>query len=140
MPDISQMTESKFLKRAEVGAGKLVTIEACIQQNVAKKEDAPEMKWCLTFAETDKPMVLNRTNSELVAMITGERNSDEWGGHKIVLYDDPTISYGGKLVGGIRVRAPRGQAAKVQPPITKTVPVELPADDEAEADTDTIPF
>ena len=133
MPDISQMTESKFLKRSDVGAGKLLTIESCEQQNVAKANEAPEMKWCLNFAETDKPMVLNRTNSELVAMISGERNSDNWGGHKIVAYDDPTISYGGKLVGGIRVRAPRNKTA----PATSKPPVkELPQDE----DEPEIPF
>lgn len=133
MPDISQMTESKFLKRSDVGAGKLFTIESCDQQNVAKANESAEMKWCLSFAESDKPMVLNRTNSELIAMITGERNSDDWSGHKIVAYDDPTISYGGKLVGGIRVRAPRNKTA---PAPSKPPVADLPADE----DDDDIPF
>lgn len=133
MPDISQMAESRFLKRADVGAGKLLTIESCDQQNVAKKDEAPEMKWCLHFSEIEKPVVLNRTNSELVAQITGERNSDNWGGHKVVLYDDPTISFGGKLVGGIRVRAPRNKTAPApsKPPVS-----ELPEDE----DPDDVPF
>ena len=133
MPDISTFTESKFLKRADVGAGSLLTIVCCEQQNVAKADDAPEMKWCLFFKETDKPMVLNRTNAELCAQITNERNSDNWAGHKIVAYDDPSISYGGKLVGGIRVRAPRNKAA--------TAPVKpSPADLPSEEDGDDIPF
>lgn len=134
MPDISQMAESKFLKRADVGAGKLLTIESCTQTNVAKQGEAPEMKWCLNFNEVDKPMVLNRVNSELVAMITGERNSDNWGGFKVVAYDDPSISYGGKLVGGIRIRAPRGAAAQ-KPPPAKPPQAEIPAED-----GDDIPF
>lgn len=133
MPDISTMSESKFLKRAEVGSGKLLTITHCDQQNVAKANEAPEMKWCLHFAETDKPMVLNRTNAELCGQITGERNSDNWGGHKIVLYDDPSISFGGKLVGGIRVRAPRNKTA---PAPTKPPVNDLPG----EEDDDRIPF
>jgi hypothetical protein len=133
MPDISTFTESKFLKRADVGAGKLLTISECSQQNVAKSSEAPEMKWCLFFSETDKPMVLNRTNAELVGMITGERNSDNWGGHKVVLYDDPSVSFGGKLTGGIRVRAPRNKTAPApaKPPVQQ-----LPDDD----DGDDIPF
>jgi len=133
MPDISQMTESKFLKRADVGAGKLYTIQACKQMNVAKANEPAEMKWCLEFAEEDKPMVLNRTNSELIAMITGERNSDNWDGHKIVAFDDPSISYGGKLVGGIRVRAPKNRTA---PAPSKPPVAELPQDE----DIDEIPF
>lgn len=134
MPDISQMTESKFLKRSEVGAGKLVTIESCEQMNVAKKDEKPEMKWCLNFSELDKPMVLNKTNAELIGMISGERNSDNWGGVKVVLYDDPSISFGGKLVGGIRVRAPRGAAAQ-RPPVAKPPPSELDQPEDTE-----IPF
>jgi len=133
MPDISQMTESKFLKRSDVGAGKLLTITDCVQMNVAKANEAAEMKWCLNFEEVDKPMVLNRTNAELVGMITGERNSDNWGGMKIVAYDDPSISFGGKLVGGIRVRAPRGPAAQ-RPPIAKPAPTAL------DQEEDDIPF
>lgn len=129
------MTESKFLKRSEVGAGKLLTITYCVQMNVAKANEPAEMKWCLNFEETNKPMVLNRTNAELVGMISGERNSDNWGGVKIVAYDDPTISFGGKLVGGIRVRAPRGNAAQ-RAPIAKPAPVQL----EEEDSIDDIPF
>lgn len=136
MPDISQMTESKFLKRSDVGAGKLLTITECVQENVAKANEAAEMKWCLYFSEVEKPMVLNRTNAELVGMISGERNSDNWGGIKIVAYDDPSISFGGKLVGGIRVRAPRGAAAQRQP-VAKPPQAQL---DEESADTDQIPF
>lgn len=123
------MSESKFLKRADVGAGKLLTITECVQQNVAKESDKPEMKWCLFFAEEEKGMVLNKTNAELIAQFSGERNSDNWGGIKIVAYDDPSISFGGKLVGGIRVRAPRGKAAQ-QPPIAKPAPADLDADED----------
>lgn len=134
MPDISAMTESKFLKRAEVGAGKLLTIASCEQMNVGKDDGPKEMKWCLTFEDGDtKPMVLNKTNAELIGMISGERNSDNWGGVRIVAFDDPSISYGGKLVGGIRVRAPRGPAAQ-RAPVAKPAPTQL---DEGE---DSIPF
>lgn len=127
------MSESKFLKRIDVGSGKLLTIKECTQENVAKEGQPAEMKWCVFFEETDKPLVLNRTNGELIAMITNKRNSDDWGGSKVVLYDDPSISYGGKLVGGIRIRAPKNRQA---PPITKQQPVELPDEDE----DSTVPF
>lgn len=134
MPDISQMAESRFLKKEDVGNGKLLTIESCDQQNVAKKDEAPENKWCLHFVETEKPLVLNRINSELVAQITGERNSDDWPGFKVVLYSDPTISFGGKLVGGIRIRAPKNKTA----PATSKPPVkELPQDEDEDS---SVPF
>jgi len=105
------MRESKFLKQSDVGAGALGTIEDCIQMNVAKEGAEPELKWCLTFVEIEKPLVLNSTNVQLCEKILGSDNTDDWRGKKIVLYTDPNVSYGGKLVGGIRIRAPRNQAA-----------------------------
>lgn len=135
MPDVSQMTDSKFLKQADVGSGKLLTITECVQRNVAKDNEKPEMKWCLFFEEEEKGMVLNTANAQLIAAFTGERNSDNWGGIKIVAYVDPSIMFGGKITGGIRCRAPRGKAAQT-PPIAKPAPAQLDADE----DLDEIPF
>lgn len=109
---VSQLKDSRFLKRADVGTGALVTIRNLTQENVAKEGAEPEMKWVIHFDELDKPMVLNSTNANLIAQITRQDDTDNWSDHKVVLYDDPSISFGGKLVGGIRVRAPKGQAAK----------------------------
>lgn len=109
---ISQLKQSRFLTRGDVGQGILVTIREIFQDNVAKEGAPEELRWCLQFDEHEKPMVLNSTNGQLIAGITKSEDTDHWVGHKIVLYDDPSISFGGKLVGGIRVRAPRGQAAK----------------------------
>lgn len=106
---VSGLKQSKFLTRNEVGKGMLVTIEQLTQENIAKEGAPEELKWCLHFKETEKPMVLNSTNGQLIAQITKSEDTDGWPGHKVVLYDDPTVSYGGKLVGGIRVRAPRNQ-------------------------------
>jgi hypothetical protein len=66
MPKISEMRESKFLKQSDVGTGTLMTIEGCEQYNVAKEGAEQELKWCLVFAETDKPLVLNSTNAQRV--------------------------------------------------------------------------
>jgi hypothetical protein len=107
---ISQLKQSKFLTRADVGKGALVTIREIIQENVAMEGSEPDMKFCLVFDEKEKPMVLNSTNGQIIAAITGSEDTDDWTGKKIVLYDDPTVSFGGKLVGGIRCRAPRPPA------------------------------
>jgi hypothetical protein len=64
-------------------------------------------------------MVLNSTNAQLIARITGHDQDIErnWIGQPIILFDDPNVSYGGKLVGGIRVRAPKkGAVLPKQPP------------------------
>jgi hypothetical protein len=109
--NIAGLKQSKFLTRADVGKGSLVTIKQIFQENVAKEGAPEEFKWCISFDETEKPMVLNSTNGQIIASIVHSDETDTWVGHKVVLYDDPNVSFGGKLVGGIRVRAPRNQPA-----------------------------
>lgn len=109
---VNQLKESKFLKKEDVGTGLLVTIEGLSQENVSKEGAPEEMKYALHFKETEKPLILNSTNGQLIAQITGEEDTDHWAGHKIVLYNDPTISFGGKIVGGIRCRAPKQGSGK----------------------------
>lgn len=138
MPRTSEMRESKFLKQTDVGTGMLMTIEACERHNVAKEGAEPEMKWCLTFAESDKPLVLNATNIQLCERIFASDNTDDWTGKKIVLYSDPNISFQGKVVGGIRVRAPK---VKPQPAAAPKAAAKTPPPPVAEELTDEdIPF
>lgn len=124
MPLISQMKASKFLKRDDVGRGMLATIADVREENVAKEGAPEELKWCIHFEETDKPLVANWTNLQLIAKVVGDENSDNWTGAKVVLYDDPNVSFGGKIVGGIRVRAPKPGATP------KSAPEPEPEDDE----------
>jgi len=105
------MRESKFLKKDDVGAGALLTVTGCKAFNVAKEGAEPEMKWCLTFSEAEKPLVLNATNIQICEQVFGSDDTDHWIGKKIVAYTDPNVSYQGKLIGGIRLRAPKQRAA-----------------------------
>jgi len=117
MPKTSEMRESKFLKKEDVGRGVLATITNCQQYNVAMEGAPPEHKWCLGFKELEKPLVLNSTNIQLCEKICGSDDTDHWAGKRLVLYTDPNVSYGGKLVGGIRVRAPKVAAPPPPPPM-----------------------
>jgi hypothetical protein len=107
--NLSDLKTSNFLRKEDVGVGCLVTISALTQENVAQQGAEPDMKTALHFSELDKPLVLNITNGQIIARITGFDDNIEtnWIGTKIVLYHDPNVSYAGKLVGGIRVRAPK---------------------------------
>jgi hypothetical protein len=111
---IDQMSESKFLKQSDVGEGMLVTIKGLKRTNVAKEDEEPENKYCLHFNETEKPLVLNKTNIQLCALACGSQQTDDWVGKQIVLFNDPTVAYAGKLVGGIRIRARKGAAKPAQ--------------------------
>jgi len=112
MPKISEMKSSKFLKKEDVGEGTIVTIQGVSQENVAKEGADPELKWCIHFTNLDKPMVLNSTNMQLIAKFLGSEDTDDWENKKIILYDDPNVSFGGKLTGGIRVREFKGKISE----------------------------
>lgn len=118
---IGQMMDSKYLKKEDVDPPKLLTIKAIAQGNVGK-DDAPDFKWCMSFHELTKPMVLNSTNIQLAAAALGSDDTDNWIGKQVVLFNDPNVSFQGKLTGGVRIRAPRmrpaGATAQVaaQPP------------------------
>ena len=121
MPRIGEMKSSKFLKKDDVGNGIGGIIANVSQENVAKEGAEPEMKWCLHFSNIEKPMVLNATNMELIAKFLHSDNTDDWTGKKIVLYDDPGVSFGGKLTGGIRVREYKGQSKPTLQPVPAPV-------------------
>lgn len=133
MPSIHDLKKSNFLTRNDVNPPVLVTIDSYEEVNVAKEGAPQEMRWSLKFKELEKPLILNSTNGQIIAGITKSENFDGWLGHKIVLYDDPNISFGGKLVGGIRVRAPRNQ------PAAKPAPAPAPAP-EPEPENPDCPF
>src|SRR3990167_329207 len=130
MPKTSEMSDSKFLKQADVGRGALGTVETCIQMNVAKEGADPELKCCLPFAELDKPLVLNFTNIQLCEKIFGSDDTDHWRGKRIVLYIDPNVTFQGKLVGGIRIRAPKATATAMAPVPPPPAPVSDLTDDD----------
>ena len=137
---VSQLKQSKFLTRADVGKGMLVTIREIFQENVAKEGAPEELRWCLSFDEAEKPMVLNSTNGQIIAAITKSEDTDKWPGNKIVVYDDPNVSFGGKLVGGIRCRAPRNQPAQAAPAAAPSKTAPAPVVEPAQPEGDDVPF
>lgn len=127
MPNINTMIESKFLKKEDVGDpgdAAIVTFVAIGQKNVAKEDEEAEMKWCAKFREFQKPMVLNGTNLKLASMAIGSPNTEDWIGKTIELYHDPSITFGDKLVGGLRFRKSGGKVR--QAATDMTMPDDIP--------------
>lgn len=125
---ISQLSESKYLKRIDCGEnGILLTIESIEQVDLARPGEEADMKWIVKWEEDAKPMVLNKGNAERIARVTGSEDTEDWFGKQVVAYDDPNVEFGGKLVGGIRIRAPKKKIAaplapSIQPATAKPVP------------------
>ena len=130
--NLGDLKNSKFLKKEDVGNGKLVTISLITKENVAMEGKPPDYKYAAHFEETNKPLVLNSTNGQMIARIAGSESDIEntWRGTKIILYNDPNVSYQGELKGGIRVRPPTDEekqnAAIMQSPTENAPSDELP--------------
>ena len=116
---IGEMKESKYLKKEDVGAGALFTIKEIKHENVALDTQPEELKYVMYFHEAQKGVVMNWTNIQLTAKACDSEDTDAWPGKQVVLYEDPNVSFGGKLVGGIRIRAPKQQA---EAPTFKSAP------------------
>lgn len=103
MPSVSDLKDSRFLTKEDVEPPVAVTIKGYKEQNVEMEGEPERKKWTLFFHELDKPLVLNMTNGQRIEVVTGSAEFDDWIGKKITLYNDKTVSFGGKLTGGIRV-------------------------------------
>ncbi len=109
---MNEMKESKYLKKEDVGEdGMIVTIAHLERENLAMPDQDPDEKWILYFKEDVKPMVLNWTNTQLIFKVTNTDDTDDWEGHEIILFEDPTIRFKDQLVGGIRVRGVKAKSA-----------------------------
>lgn len=123
MTRTSEMIQSNYLKKEDVGEdGTVVTVRSFELVNVAPKGEPREEKWTMTFDEFDKPMVLNSTNIKLAEKALGSDETDDWIGKKLVIYNDPNVSFGKELVGGIRIRAHRKAAAPREVPARNREP------------------
>lgn len=90
-------------------------------------------KIAIGFQETEKELVLNKTNAYAVAMMYGEETGG-WMGKKIEIFPDTTL-YQGKMTPCIRVRAPQGMPA-AQPAQSYQGNPSLPPSKQAEAMAD----
>ena len=106
--NINDAFPSKYISAADLqGRDINVTISQVIMEDLGD-----ENKPVVYFAGGQKGWVLNRINWESVAFLHGPE-TDSWAGKTITLYNDPTIMFGNKRTGGIRVR-PQTQAAAIQ--------------------------
>lgn len=87
----------------------MVTIKEVAEENVAPEYKAEEIKYVIYFEEAYKPWTPGIETLEVIKQIAGTGNVDDWPGTKLVLFVDPNVKFGRKMVGGIRCRAPKNQ-------------------------------
>jgi hypothetical protein len=97
-------SKSKYLAKEDVGEDGLILTVRGVKMETIKGDDGDEDKVVLYFNEDVKPMVLNRTNSQLLGTVTGASNAGEARGKQIIVYNDVTVMFGGKPTGGLRIK------------------------------------
>lgn len=99
-------TNSKYLKQTDVGeAGVILTVRGFKQESMEADDGSKEDKIILYFMEPDyKPMVLNKTNAQLLALATGAKVAGDAKGKQVIIYADPSVGFGGKMTGGLRIK------------------------------------
>ena len=110
MPKLSEMTGGKYLKQQDFPAPKLLTLTHLTKEQVNLEEEPVKFKWVGYFKETDRGLVMGTTKLNMLAAIFGSDVSEDWHG-PIVVYTNPNVMFGGKVTGGLEIRAPKKQTA-----------------------------
>lgn len=113
---MSQMFPANFLKKEDVPHPTRAVIKSVTMEEVTG-DSGKEMKATLHFQGDIKPMILNKGNATTISETYGD-DSDAWLGKTIEVFADPGVMFGGKKVGGLRVRVPSQQQQHTPAPIT----------------------
>jgi len=114
-PNANDFLGGNYLKKEDVDGPITVTVTDVWTEAVL---NAGRKKLVISFTEFEKPLILNKTNIKRLARIFGTGDTKAWRG-PVTIYVEPGVEYGGRVVGGIRVRP----AAKQEGRGEETVPL-----------------
>jgi hypothetical protein len=112
MKSYKAYSESAYLKKEDFPDPEVDTIVEAQEENVTAPGKKPKAKIVLYFEGRDKGLVLNMENGDRLFEITGTDNPEKWIGTSVELYHEPNVTYGGKRIGGLRLRKSQETAAR----------------------------
>ena len=102
MADIKGLFPSKWIKSSDLGGRRITLKMSHVKvEEVGDKKKLP----VLYFQGATKGLVLNVTNANMIAEITGTNETEEWHGRPVTLFVTK-VEYQGKRQDGIRVDYP----------------------------------
>ena len=102
---VDLMFPSRYLKAADFeGKPVALTISEVIRDKVQMATGQKAEKYILRFKETDKELILNKTNAKAIAKLLREPKAVNWAGARIVLKPTTCEAFG-EVVDCIRVDA-----------------------------------
>lgn len=99
---------SRYISKDDV-QNPIIAVIDTVRFDTIKGDAGDEDKPVVYFRDNVKPMILNNTNWMTIEDAYGQE-SDDWTGKQVEMYCDPGVMFGGKRVGGVRVRIPKGAA------------------------------
>lgn len=111
---------SKYLKAEEIETDVTLTVANVVLETLTSREKGEEQKPVMYFTETEKGLILNKTNWGLCAKQYGDE-SDDWKGKPVTLTVIDVDAFG-DVVSAIRIKPPRKVSAtpiKTQPALVQ---------------------
>jgi hypothetical protein len=100
---VDLMFPSRYLKAADFeGKPVALTIAEVFRDKVQMANGSKAEKYIVRFRETDKELILNKTNAKAVAKALGEPKAVNWAGERITLKPTTCEAFG-EMVPCIRV-------------------------------------
>lgn len=102
--------DSPYLSAADIVEPVLLTIASVIVETDKTKKTKDKMNTAyfveqqIRPGEPLKPMILNATNSKMVAKITGSPFLEDWKDVQVEIYVDHNVRFGRETVEGLRIR------------------------------------
>jgi|TARA_R110000765_G_scaffold14324_1_gene42033 hypothetical protein len=107
-----KISTGAYMKASQLSeTGETRTILSCKQEPIRDGSGKEELRWILYLDGGLKPLILNSTNIKTLVAQHGEE-TDDWPGLHIVVFQDASISYGGVVTGGVRLRAVKAKARR----------------------------
>ena len=102
--DLDSVYGTKFLSTGDVGDRKIRSkAQKVRKEDLRGKDGRSNIRFVVYFEGLDKPLVLNKTNKEVLVSALGKVPAN-WIGASIGIYVDPNVTYGGVRTGGLRLR------------------------------------
>ena len=115
---VDLLNPSRFLKAAEFhGEDVTFTIADVELQELEREDNSKERKGLMSFRETPKLLVLNRTNAKCIAAMFGNE-TDAWRGKRVTFFPAPMKDpFSGEQITAIRVRG----SPDITQPVSATI-------------------
>lgn len=103
----NELIKSKFWRAADLQAMAPIVLTMVELTEEVMGRGSRDVKFVLWFREHLKGLQINKTRLKVLEAAYGPE-TDLWMGRKVRLSFDPTVEFGGRMVGGVKLETERG--------------------------------